>query len=133
MVGLASFRPARLMERSIAIVDLIAHVHDIILGMQGTATDLQELVRRHRQEILEAAGRYGASNLRLFGSVARGDFREGSDIDILIELEKGRSLFDMVGLGLDLEKILGRKVDVFTEKSLKERIRARVLREAVPL
>ena len=71
--------------------------------------------------------------MRLFGSVARGDFSEGSDIDILIELENGRSLFDMVGLGLDLEKILGRKVDVFTEKSLKERIRARVLREAIPL
>ena len=108
-------------------------MHDIIIGMEGTAIDLQELVRKHRQEILQAAVRYGARNLRLFGSVARGDFKPESDVDILIELEKGRSLFDMVGLGLDLEKILGRKVDVFTENSLKDRIRARVLKEAIPL
>ena len=91
------------------------------------------MVRANRRRILEAASRRGARNLRLFGSVARGDFRPESDVDILVEMEPGRSLLDMCGLSLDLENILGRKVDVFTEKSLKDRIRGRAIREAVPL
>jgi len=101
--------------------------------MQGTVVDLRELVQTKRREILDAAGRRGACNLRLFGSVARGDFRTESDVDILVQMEPGRSLLDMCGLSLDLERILGRKVDVFTERSLKDRIRARVLKEAIPL
>jgi len=101
--------------------------------MQGTVVDLRDLVRANRRRILEAASRRGARNLRLFGSVARGDFRPESDVDILVEMEPGRSLLDMCGLSLDLENILGRKVDVFTEKSLKDRIRGRAIREAVPL
>ena len=101
--------------------------------MQGTVVDLRGLVRQHRDRILDAANRRGARNLRLFGSVARGDFRADSDVDILVEMDPGRSLLDMCGLSLDLEHILGRKVDVFTEDSLKDRIRIRAVREAVPL
>src|SRR3954465_7607222 len=108
-------------------------MHDIIIGMQGTAIDLRDLVRMNRKRILDAATRRGARNLRLFGSVARGDFGPESDVDILVEMDRGRSLLDMCGLSLDLQEILGRKVDVFTEKSLKDRIRVRAIKEAVPL
>jgi uncharacterized protein len=101
--------------------------------MQGTVVDLGQLLRTNRKRILDAATRRGARNLRLFGSIARGDFRSDSDVDILVEMEPGRSLIDMCGLSLDLEGILGRKVDVFTEKSLKDRIRVRALKEATPL
>lgn len=77
--------------------------------------------------------RYGARNPRVFGSVARGDADAGSDVDFLVEMEPGRSLFDLGGLQYELERLLGRPVDVVTERGLKARIRGRVLREAVPL
>jgi predicted nucleotidyltransferase len=96
-------------------------------------TDLRALVREKRDEILATCARYGASNVRLFGSVARGDFTEESDVDFLIDLEEGRSLFDLGGLYMDLKDLLGREVDVATTPMLKERIRARVMSEAVPL
>ena len=86
-----------------------------------------------REEILRIASRHGASNLRIFGSVARGDAEPESDVDFLVNLEPGRSLLDHAALLLDLEKLLGCKVDVVTERGLKERIRDRVLREALPL
>ncbi len=86
-----------------------------------------------REEILRIASRHGASNLRIFGSVARGDAEPESDVDFLVNLEPGRSLLDHAALLLDLEKLLGCKVDVITERGLKERIRDRVLREALPL
>jgi len=86
-----------------------------------------------REQILLIASRHGASNLRIFGSVARGDADPVSDVDFLINLEPGRSLLDHAALLLDLEKLLGCKVDVVTERGLKERIRDRVLREALPL
>jgi predicted nucleotidyltransferase len=71
--------------------------------------------------------------VRVFGSVARGEADEQSDIDFLVELEPGRTLLDLGGLQYDLEQLLGRRVDVVTERGLKPRIRERVLREAVPL
>lgn len=71
--------------------------------------------------------------MRVFGSVARGDVRADSDIDILVDLEPGRSLFDLGGLLYDLQTLLGVDVDVVTEKGLRPRIRERVLQEAVPL
>jgi len=89
-----------------------------------------EQVSNKRSEIVQIARRYGASNIRVFGSVIRGEADEESDIDILVDLEKGRSLFDLGGLLMDLRKLLGRRVDVVTEKGLRPRIRERVLREA---
>jgi len=79
------------------------------------------------------ASRHGARNVRIFGSVARGDDDERSDLDFLVEMEPGRSLLDHAGLLLDLEALLGCKVDVLSEKGIKTRMRERVLREARPL
>lgn len=83
-----------------------------------------------REEILEVARRHGASNLRVFGSVARGDDDADSDVDFLVDLEKGRSLLDLGGLQFDLERLLECRVDVVTENGLRPRIRERVLSEA---
>ncbi|MCK9377575.1 MAG: nucleotidyltransferase family protein [Syntrophobacterales bacterium] len=94
---------------------------------------LDELLREKRQEILAIAARHGAYNVRIFGSVARGEADEASDVDVLVELEMGRSLMDLGGLLMDLQELLGRRVDVVTEQGLRTRIRNRVLREAVPL
>ncbi|MGH3899138.1 MAG: nucleotidyltransferase family protein [Pseudonocardiaceae bacterium] len=90
-------------------------------------------LRMRREAILQLARRHGAREVRVFGSVARGDAGEGSDIDFLVEMEAGRSLFDLGGLLMDLQDLLGGSVDVVTPASLRERVRARVLREAVPL
>jgi predicted nucleotidyltransferase len=94
---------------------------------------LDELLRAKREDILQTARKYGASNVRVFGSVARGEADEKSDIDLLVDMEKGRSLLDLIGLIMDLESLLGCKVDVVTVKGLRERIRERVLKEAVAL
>lgn len=94
---------------------------------------LQELLRQKRREILDIAAQHGAYNVRIFGSVARGEADEQSDVDMLVELEPGRSLFDLGGVLMDLENLLGCKVDVVTERGLRKRIRERVLKEAVPL
>lgn len=92
-----------------------------------------ERLKEKREEILRLCAVYGARNLRVFGSLARGEADAGSDIDILVEMEPGRSLFDLGGLQYELERLLGCPVDVVTERGLKARIRDRVLREAVPL
>ena len=94
---------------------------------------LQELIRVRREDILRTAAHYGASNVRIFGSVARGNTDEQSDIDFLVDMEAGRSLFDLGGLLTDLENLLGCSVDVVTEKGLRDRIRNRVLEEAISL
>jgi len=94
---------------------------------------IDELLGPRRQEILSVARRYGARNVRVFGSVARGEAHSGSDIDFLVDLEPGRSLFDLGGLLFDLQELLGVEVDVVTEKGLRARIRDQVLREAIPL
>ncbi len=90
-------------------------------------------LRSRRAEILEVARRRGARNVRIFGSVARGDAGPDSDVDILVELEPGRGLLDHAGLMLDLGELLGCNVDVVTDRGLRPRIRDRVLLEAVPL
>ncbi len=79
------------------------------------------------------AERRGARNIRVFGSVARGEAGPESDLDLLVEMEPGRSLLDHIALIQDLEEVLGCRVDVVTEAGLRERIRPRVLREARPL
>lgn len=90
-------------------------------------------IRARRREILAIAARHGARNVRIFGSVARGDANPGSDVDILIELEPGRTLLDHAALLLELEALLGCRVDVVTTPGLRPRIRDRVLSEAVAL
>ncbi len=95
--------------------------------------ELPEFLESKREDILRIAARYGASNVRVFGSLARGDARADSDVDLLVSLDKGRSLFDLGALLEDLRMLLGRDVDVVTEKGLRARIRDRVLKEAVPL
>lgn len=95
--------------------------------------DTRILLDAHRSEILAIANRYGARNLRVFGSVARGDARPESDLDLLVDMEPGRSLFDLGGLLAELQALLDIEVDVVTEKGLRPRVRADVLREAMPL
>jgi len=95
--------------------------------------DLKDLLKERREEILRIAASHGARNLRVFGSAARGEAGENSDIDLLVELEEGRSLLDQVGLMVELEELLGRKVDVVTEEGLYWLIRRRILKEAGPL
>ncbi len=92
-----------------------------------------ELIDQKRPDILRLAARHGAHNVRIFGSVARDEADVLSDIDILVDLEPDRSLLDLGGLLMDLQELLGCPVDVVTEKSLRPRIRERVLREAVSL
>jgi predicted nucleotidyltransferase len=93
----------------------------------------EQRLRARRDEILRIAAKHGAHNVRVFGSVARGEADENSDVDFLVALEPGRSLFDLGGLQYDLQAVLGCPVDVVTERGLKARIRDRVLKEAVPL
>jgi predicted nucleotidyltransferase len=94
---------------------------------------LDQLLKEKRDEILRIAARYGARNVRIFGSVARHEADERSDIDFVVDLEPGRSLFDLGGLQYELEQLLDCRVDVVTQRGLKSRIRERVLREAVTL
>jgi predicted nucleotidyltransferase len=91
------------------------------------------LVKEKRGEILRIASRHGAHDIRVFGSVARGESDRESDVDFLVELEAGRSLLDLGGLQMELESLLGCRVDVVTARGLKARIRERVLREAMPV
>jgi len=90
-------------------------------------------LRDYRLVIVNLAAQYGAYNVRVFGSVARGEADLESDVDFLVDLEMGRSLLDLGGLLMDLQELLGCRVDVVTEKGLRQRIRDRVLREAVAL
>ena len=90
-------------------------------------------LRENRAAIMEIAARNGAQNLRIFGSVARGDAKGSSDVDLLVEMEPGRSLLDLSGLVLDLEDLLGCHVDIVTEKTLHPRIKQRVLADAALL
>ena len=95
--------------------------------------DITQLLEEKRNEILRIANAHHARNLRIFGSVARGENDEASDIDFLAELNAGCGLLHHAALIRELEELLGRKVDVVSDKGLRERIRDRVLREAVPL
>ncbi len=94
---------------------------------------IDDLLKDKRDAILKIASRHGAKNVRVFGSVARGQARSDSDVDFLVDLEPGRSLFDLGGLLMDLQDLLERKVDVVTESSIYWLLRRRILKEARPL
>jgi uncharacterized protein len=95
--------------------------------------NIEARLQEKRQEILAAAAKYGAYNIRVFGSVARGEADSESDIDFLVDMEAERSLLDLGGLLMELQALLDCQVDVVTEKGLRKRIRERVLSEAMPL
>lgn len=94
---------------------------------------MNKIIKENKEEILRIAKKYGAKNLEIFGSVVQGTDKPDSDIDILLDLEAGRTLLDHAALMCELEELLGRKVDIVTRKGIKKRIRERVFREAVPL
>jgi len=95
--------------------------------------ELDNILRSRREDILKIAAKHGACNVRIFGSVARGEAGENSDIDLLVELEPDRSLLDLAKLVVELEDLLNRKVDVVTEQGLYWLLRRRILTEARPL
>ncbi len=92
--------------------------------------DIAELLASKKDEILRIAAKHGARNVRVFGSVARGEAKPDSDVDFLVDMEPGRTLLDQGGLLMDLRDLLDVQVDVVTEDGLKSRIRERVLKEA---
>lgn len=94
---------------------------------------IEELIKEKRGKILEITARHGATKVRIFGSAARGKTKPGSDIDLLIELQAGRSLLDIVAIKQDLEDLLNCKVDVVTEGALSPYIKDEVLQQAVSL
>ena len=92
-----------------------------------------ELIATQRDRILAIAAAHGASNLRVFGSVAKGLDEESSDLDLLVDIRLGTSLFQFAGLQIDIEEALGLKVDLCTEAQLHPKLKERILSEARPL
>lgn len=94
---------------------------------------IEDLLKQRREEILRVAARHGASNIRVFGSVARGEAGPESDVDLLVELERGRSLLDHAALVIELQELLKLRVDVAAERGLRPHVREHILKEAIPL
>ncbi|NWG15530.1 MAG: nucleotidyltransferase domain-containing protein [Chloroflexi bacterium] len=94
---------------------------------------IQDILGDKREAILRLAAEYGASNVRVFGSIARGEARPDSDIDLLISFPSDRSIFDLVGLWLDLKTLIGRDVSLIPDGIEDKRFLQRVLKDAVPL
>ena len=94
---------------------------------------INDLLAEKREAILQLAEKHGATNVRVFGSAARGEATENSDIDFLVAFEPGYTLWDYIALTQDLEDLIGRRVDVVQERLLRDEIRDDVLAEAVPL
>ncbi|MFO0767679.1 MAG: nucleotidyltransferase family protein [Nitrospiraceae bacterium] len=92
-----------------------------------------EILKSRRADILRLAQEHGARNVRVVGSVARGEARAESDVDFLVEMDNGRSLLDLIKLNQDLETLLDRKVDVLTDGGLSRYLEQRIRAEAVPL
>ena len=91
---------------------------------------IETLLEEKRQEILRICAKHGARNVRIFGSTVRGEAHRGSDLDLLVEFEPQRSLLDQAALVFELEKLLGRKVDVVSEQGIYWLLRRRILNEA---
>ncbi|NED97803.1 helix-turn-helix domain-containing protein [Phytoactinopolyspora alkaliphila] len=111
---------------------------DVVLRPRATSSDqprglLGSKVHRHRAELLRAAAKYGASNVRLFGSVARGEDTANSDVDLMADFSDGPSLFTLARLQRELESILGARVDIVPASDLKPKVRAEVERDVVAL
>lgn len=94
---------------------------------------IPEIIQDKKEQVLVLAAKHGASNVRIFGSVANGTAKTDSDMDFIVDLEPGRSLFDLGGLLMDLQQLFGRKVDVVTENGLHWYIKKQILSEAKPI
>jgi predicted nucleotidyltransferase/uncharacterized protein with HEPN domain len=116
-----------------AIREGVEHERKLSSNSRKTTKSLEQMLRDNRDEILSLAKRYGIENVRIFGSVARGEADSKSDIDLLVDVVPGRTLFDLGEFLADLQSLLGHDVDVVTEKSLNTRIREYVVKEAIPL
>lgn len=92
-----------------------------------------DVIARHREALLEVARRHGATNLRVFGSVARGEDVSGSDIDLLIDVPRGTTYFDLARLKRDVEDLTGLAFDIHTASGLKDSVREQALKDARPL
>jgi len=92
-----------------------------------------DLIGEKRDALIAVAERYGARNVRVFGSAARGEAGPQSDVDLLVRMDPGVTIFQHFALQRELENLLGRKVDVVSERALRPRFRERVLKEALPL
>jgi predicted nucleotidyltransferase len=99
----------------------------------GEDIRIDKVLKEKCDEVLQIAASYGARNVRIFGSLARGEAGPDSDIDILVNLDSGRSLLDIIALKQDLEDLLGCEVDVVTEEAISPYIREQVLKETVSL
>ncbi len=95
--------------------------------------DIEILLKNKREEILKVAAKHGAKNIRVFGSVARGEADQESDIDFLVDFESGRSLMDVGSLLMDLQDLLGRRVDIVEPEGLHWYIRDKILKEAIAI
>jgi len=94
---------------------------------------IDKTLKEKRDQIFTIARQYGARNVRIFGSIARGEGKRDSDLDVLVDLEPGRSLLDIIAIKQDLEDLLNTKVDVVTEAAVSPYIREEVLRQAISL
>ena len=94
---------------------------------------LNDLLKSRREEILRIAAKHGAQNVRVFGSVARGEADSKSDIDLLVEFKPGTTLLGHAALVQELEDLLGVRVDVVSERGLRDRVRERIMQEAVAI
>lgn len=118
---------------SVSPVSRRARIHADDFDYNIEAMDTLSVLRSRRSEILALAAKHGASNVRLFGSVVRGEDLEDSDVDFLVDMQENRSLFDLIGLQQDIEKAIGRKVDVLTPNGINRHLKDRIMDEAAPL
>lgn len=112
---------------------LVATGASLVLGRSRPRSGGADRVRRSSSKLRQAAGARGVRMIRFFGSVARGSDTSASDVDLLVDLDPGRTLIDLIGFKHDAERILGRPVDVVTPSLMKGRVRGQALRDARPL